>query len=305
MQDISRYPTIKYFKHGHWGKYEGLRSADALLEFTDRLLAPAAKQIYNIAELAEYPVSFLLQIPNMRSDRNRHVMDTFEDAALKLHGKSVDIFMIDGEEGDDTMPAVLNRMYGDKITKSLVLDDSTSPEIIDEFIISNNRPLVSQMDNSNFKILGDLGLVMMIAVVDYNKKKESQALIDKITTTANQLTASVQDRIVFGHVDGVKWRKFMAQYDTKPNMILILHLIDDTYVTLPGAEASLDSLSEIAHRIHDDTLLMNKATGKGFFEKTWRKLVDYFPASLLCLVPIVMMIMSCTVSARADKEKKL
>ena len=136
MQDVSRYPTIKYYKHGHWGKYEGLRSADALLEFTDRLLAPAAKQIINMAELKEYPVSFLLQVPNMRSERNKHAMDTFEDAALKLHGKSVDLFKINNEEGDDSMPPVLNRMYEDKITKSLVLDDNILPEIIDEFIIS-------------------------------------------------------------------------------------------------------------------------------------------------------------------------
>ena len=305
MQEISRYPTIKYYKHGHWGKYEGLRSVDDLLEFTERLAAPAARKIASIDELRDYPVSFLLQIPNMRSERNKYVMDTFEDAALKLHGRKVDLFKIDNEDGDDNMPAVLNRMYGDKITKSLILRENVSSEEIDEFIISNNRPLVSRLDNSNFKALGDLGLVMIIAVVDYNQKEESKALIDKVTTTANQLTANVQDKIVFGHVDGVKWRKFMSLYDAKPNTILILHLIDDAHITLSGKEASLDNLNEIAHRIHDDTLLLNKAVPRGFFAKTWRKLVDYFPASLLCFVPIVMIIMSFTVSTRADKEKKL
>ena len=305
MQEISRYPTIKYYKHGHWGKYEGLRSVDDLLEFTERLAAPAARKIASIDELRDYPVSFLLQIPNMRSERNKYVMDTFEDAALKLHGRKVDLFKIDNEDGDDNMPAVLNRMYGDKITKSLILHENVSSEGIDEFIISNNRPLVSRLDNSNFKALGDLGLVMIIAVVDYNQKEESKALIDKVTTTANQLTANVQDKIVFGHVDGVKWRKFMSLYDAKPNTILILHLIDDAHITLSGKEASLDNLNEIAHRIHDDTLLLNKAVPRGFFAKTWRKLVDYFPASLLCFVPIVMIIMSFTVSTRADKEKKL
>lgn len=304
-QGINRFPTIKYFKHGHWGKYEGLRSVDDLLEFTDRLLAPAAKTITSMTELVQYPISFLLQIPNMRNERNKHVMDTFEDAALKLHGRSVDLFKIDNEEGDDTMPAVLNRMYGDKITKSLILDSNTSPESIDEFIIANNRPLVSLLDNSNFKALGDLGLVMMIAVVDYSNKEESQALIDKITLTANQLTASVQDKMIFGHVDGVKWRKFLAHYNTKPQMILVLHLVDDAYITLPSSETSLDTLNEIAHRIHDGTLDMAKAVKKSFFEKLWRKLVDYFPASLLCLVPFGMIIMSFTVSTRADKEKKI
>jgi len=145
----------------------------------------------------------------------------------------------------------------------------------------------------------------MIAVVDYSNKEESQALIDKITLTANQLTASVQDKIIFGHVDGVKWRKFLAHYNTKPQMILVLHLVDDAYITLPSSETSLDTLNEIAHRIHDGTLDMAKAVKKSFFEKLWRKLVDYFPASLLCLVPFGMIIMSFTVSTRADKEKKI
>ena len=172
-------------------------------------------------------------------------------------------------------------------------------------VMAGDQALVSRLDNSNFKALGDLGLVMIIAVVDYNQKEESKALIDKVTTTANQLTANVQDKIVFGHVDGVKWRKFMSLYDAKPNTILILHLIDDAHITLSDKEASLDNLNEIAHRIHDDTLLLNKAVPRGFFAKTWRKLVDYFPASLLCFVPIVMIIMSFTVSTRADKEKKL
>ena len=77
--------------------------------------------------------------------------------------------------------------------------------MIVEFIDQYNRALVTKMDNSNFKYLGDLGLVMMIAVVDYTKENMSNKLIQKIVNTASALAEGVQDSIVFGHVDGKQY----------------------------------------------------------------------------------------------------
>ena len=100
-QEISRYPTIKYFKHGHWGKYEGLRTLEDLLEFSERLMQPASKIITEISEIVDYDVSFLLQLPSIESSNSINIINAFEDAALKLHGRNANLFTMKGVEGTE------------------------------------------------------------------------------------------------------------------------------------------------------------------------------------------------------------
>ena len=110
---------------------------------------------------------------------------------------------------------------------------------IEQFISFNNRPLISKLDNTNFKNLGELGLTMIIAVVDYGDKDGSDMVIEKLNKVANVLSPGVQDKIVFGHVDGVKWKKFLSHYNGKPHVFLCLDLASDRYLTIKP-ETSLE-----------------------------------------------------------------
>ena len=102
---------------------------------------------------------------------------------------------------------------------------------------------------------------------------------------------------------GVRWRKFMNHYDAIPNSILILNLAAERYLNTPG-ETSEDELVRIAHQIHEGTIELRKVRKKGIIEKTYRKFVDFYPTSLLIFVPLVLVIMSVSVSTTPDKQKK-
>jgi hypothetical protein len=93
-------------------------------------------------------------------------------------------------------------MHGSLFTiKSIHVNAYTEESEIEAFVISNNRPLISKLDNSNFKQLASVGLVMMIAVVDYNRP-DSSLLIKKLTDVANQMTPDAQESVIFAHLDG-------------------------------------------------------------------------------------------------------
>jgi hypothetical protein len=191
--------------------------------------------------------------------------------------------------------------YADVSSKCLVISSKSSIEVIENFITLNNRALVTKFDNSNFKKLGSLGLVMMIGVVDYSKTEQSFSLIEKISKIAKSSNPEILDKIIFGHVDGVKWRKFLSHYNTKTNMILILNLTSDTY-RVYDADISLEELHKLSYEISNDSLELIKAKEKGFLEKVTNKLNDYYPWSLLCLLPFVLII--CSYSINVPKKIK-
>ena len=43
--EIKKFPTIKYYRNGYWGKYEGHRNLKELLELTERLLQPITQEV--------------------------------------------------------------------------------------------------------------------------------------------------------------------------------------------------------------------------------------------------------------------
>lgn len=159
---------------------------------------------------------------------------------------------------------------------------------------------MSKLDNSNFKALGDLGLVMMIAVVDYNSP-DTQSLIEKLSNAAANMPLIIQDKIIFGHVDGIKWKKFMAHYNTVVNSILCLHSIEDTYINLK-ATITHEELLEIGNQIATNTLELQLAIQKSFLQKLWGKLVEFYPTSLLCVVPFILLALSFFIPTEAKKE---
>jgi thioredoxin domain-containing protein 10 len=194
--EIKAFPTIKYYRNNHWGKYEGSRTLDSFLSFVRRLQAPAREEVQNAEELAEYDVSFLLQFPP-RSPERPEILQTLDDTLIRLHGRA-HIFTM---ETSAVKTPHFYRMHGTSFTKFMYVNARTEESELEKFVLDNNRPLISKLENSNFKQLGSLGLVMMIAVVDYSNS-DSSVLITKLTEVAQQTTQDVQESIIFAHLDG-------------------------------------------------------------------------------------------------------
>lgn len=194
--EVKAFPTIKYYRNNHWDKYEGSRTLDAFLSFVRRLEAPAREEVQSAEDLAEYDVSFLLQFP-LRSPERAEILRTLDDTLIRLHGRA-HIFTM---ETSAVKTPLFYRMHGTSFTKFMYVNARTEESELEKFVLDNNRPLVSKLENSNFKQLGSLGLVMMIAIADYSSS-DSSALITKITEVAQQMTPDTRESIIFAHLDG-------------------------------------------------------------------------------------------------------
>ena len=86
-------------------------------------------------------------------------------------------------------------------------------------------------------------------------------------------------------------------------MILVLNLAEDRFQNIAG-DTSHEVLLRVAHEIHENTIDLRTARKKGFIERTMKKFMDYYPTSLLALVPFVLTIMSLVVSTVPEKAKK-
>jgi hypothetical protein len=102
----------------------------------------------------------------------------------------------------------------------------------------------------------------------------------------------------------VRYRRRMRHYNTAPGSILILDPEPDQYLTVNGDTLSFEELLRLANSIHDESLQLMQAVPKSFFEKTWDKLVHYYPLSfIICLLPMLLLI--AALLFKIPKKKKI
>lgn len=184
--------------------------------------------------------------------------------------------------------------------------ESLAVKAIEEFVKDHNRPLLSALDSHNFKLLGSLNRMMVIAIVDYMDAAASQRLIRELEATASAMALDEADRFVFGHLDGVQWKLFAKQYDASVNSLLLLDLGKDIYHTTIGTtatELTSASIAALLASVAAGSVTMKKVPTKGFFTDMQKKLADYYPYSLLCLVPVVLVLLSFFIQYPDDTKK--
>ena len=174
---------------------------------------------------------------------------------------------------------------------------------IEDFIKNNNYPLVSSLDSHNFKHLGSLNKLMVIAIVDYKDTTASKKMINELDAAASAMSLSDTDKFIFGHLDGVQWKMFAKQYDAAVTSLLLLDLAKDVYHTTAANTDTREAISAILTSYLDGSAIMKKVPTKGFFTDIQKKLTDYYPYSLLCLVPIALIILSLLVQYPDDTKK--
>ena len=184
--------------------------------------------------------------------------------------------------------------------------ESSAVAAIEEFVKDHNHPLLSALDSHNFKQLGSLKRMMVIAIVDYKDTAASQGLIRELEAAASAMAIDEADRFVFGHLDGVQWKIFAKQYDATVTSLLLLDLAKDIYhttVATTTTELTSTSIAALLASVVAGTATMKKVPAKGFFTDMQKKLADYYPYSLLCLVPVVLVLLSFFIQYPDDTKK--
>jgi hypothetical protein len=230
---IKSYPTIKYFRDGVYGKYEGPRTIEGFRTFRERMHGPAFHVLESEAHLKDLlntsPVVFVLRttttpgsssgssfsgdIPSLfqavaKQNQAQATFAVIQSSALSFSkvesGKHTKYMNIDGIEWGNTANKDIDRLG--------------------EFVKGNNYPLVASLDSHNFKHLGSLKRTMVIAVVDYKDAGQSKKLLGDLDAAATTLPLEQAENFVFGHLDGVQWKGFVKQYEAKVPALLLLDI---------------------------------------------------------------------------------
>ena len=315
---IKSYPTIKYFRDGVYGKYEGPRTIEGFRTFRERMHGPAFHVLESEANLKDLlntsPVVFVLRTTTTTgssgSSSSREIPSLFQ-AVAKQNQAQATFAVIQSSGG---MALSFSKVEGGKHTKYMNIDGidwgntaNNDMDRLGDFVKGNNYPLVASLDSHNFKHLGSLKRTMVIAVVDYKDAGQSKKLLDDLDAAATTLPLEQAENFVFGHLDGVQWKGFVKQYEAKVPALLLLDIAKEKYhTTLCDKDFSADSITSILAGLTSGNVTMKATPSKGFLQDIKKKLVDYYPYSLLCLLPIVLIIVSMLLyypdESKAKKE---
>jgi hypothetical protein len=269
-------------------------------------------------------VAFLLSVPSesspfMNEDMMK-VKNDFENIALKFHAEAN--FGILTSKSITTIS--LFKIEKDKfITKelSLLTDDGYGylpTNVIQNFILTNNRKLITKVDLYSYKKLSSLKRLMMFLIVDYEQFYTNQ-LMELFEETVGELTHEQNEKFVFGELDGIRWIKWCRQYDVKSfPSILILDTTSTYYYTialeLPDSSVtSINSNHEKNKRIFQQTLLnalensleMKMFVKKGFGKRIYEKIQEYYPWSILIVIlPLLLLGLMVFLPYPNDKDSK-
>ena len=198
---------------------------------------------------------------------------------------------------------------------------------IENFVRYQNQPLISVLDNHNYKQFSHLDRVVIMAVVDLQTKKavmaeEANRILTAFSSAAEvlsyennavkELSNYGAEVPVFGYLDGVKWRKFVKRYGgAQLPSILVVDLSRDMHkhfslkgVATDGAELEAFILS-IMQATAAGSLEMEKSESPGIIQKIAYRFSDYYPWSfIILLLPILLMSLSVGYF-RYPEDKKL
>lgn len=317
--NITSYPTILYFKQnpsdGYHvsGKYDGKRTHDGIVSFINKLSLPTYVTVNSIEELSSHynshPVIFLLTIKKSSSSnggtndgKSDELVQLFEHVAMTYQSSSYfAIRYVDAVQAVDKDGKSLSYNFEkyEKDRKPIAMASTIDDSSIHAFVKYNNRELISLFDSHNFKNLGSLDKVMIVGI--YGGSYTKQAMYTAIDTEISKLSLQDQDKFVFGVLDGVKWKRFLKQYiGAKVNTVMILNIVHDDYYIIKDT----DSIHESIDKYINGKIMLEVAPTLYMYDRLLMKLQDSYPWSLLCFVPLLLLVVAVLFPNPNSKKKK-
>lgn len=159
----------------------------------------------------------------------------FQWKGLKSNGENVDISFPKGK--------FLASIEKGEVPRFAPTSSLTDKDEAEKWILSNNFPTYSLLASSNFRKLGKLGKLLVIAIVDPSNETTTgylerfqniarSVLAEKDTLRELKLddgktsTISISDHYVFGSLDGVHWSEFIEQFNIFGNELPRLVVVD-------------------------------------------------------------------------------
>ena len=247
---IRGYPTLKFSLDGDIFDYTLGRTEDDIVSFAERLSRPTVSFVesvdkamkYTADETYEHGVSFLCHDPRApegdldQMQKSSSLLQVCSQAARKeiAHAHflalpaDADVSSITGEpheskssgEGEGETRAE-KRGFVCRLEKSvpprclLERNEIIDTEALLDFVKVNNVATVTKLGPQNFHHIGRLGRPLVIGVADINEDEQVKKVVNELNRFGVKGSPALLEKYYLGWMDGIKWAKFLEQFDIK------------------------------------------------------------------------------------------
>lgn len=331
------------------GLYSGPRTLEGLRDFAINILGPTYKRITSLSEWEPAgnashfdegrSVFFLLTINSEFLQEKKKESTEIKDLRLSMQLTTAAFQSVAAKNYFHSSFAILEssstrgkNFYISKVERKsseqyiqypyLCIDRDCLEAEIEAFVRYQNQPLISVLDNHNYKQFSHLDRVVVMAVVDLQARRlaeESETVLSIFSTVAEDIIYANKSLMeipnyganvpVLGSLDGVKWRKFIKRYGTKIPSILVVDLAKEMHRSFYLQGLSDKEIGELMRSVLqsalDGSIELEQTAPPGIIHKIVYRFADYYPWSMvIALLPFILISLSFGYF-RFPEDKKL
>eukprot|EP01100_Stratorugosa_tubuloviscum_P004125 TRINITY_DN201_c0_g3_i1.p1 TRINITY_DN201_c0_g3~~TRINITY_DN201_c0_g3_i1.p1 ORF type:complete len:494 (+),score=274.90 TRINITY_DN201_c0_g3_i1:78-1559(+) len=223
---VSGFPTIFYFNKGQQSKYNGGRTADAIVSWLRKKVQPVVRSISNVEEVQQLisNPSETTVIGYFNNEMNNHFIKIANDEIFE----AVSFVSISNEVAQslnfevDTIKVYSsnnNNNNNNNNNQFLAINSNVEALEVYRFIVSQSSPLVVNIDQSSFMLLAKTKLPFILL---FSKQANKQSLIEQANTWAN----SFKNRLFFGWVDADAFAGAAEQMGGSGRLPAVIAVVD-------------------------------------------------------------------------------
>jgi len=321
---VRGYPTLKFrtSPNEEWKAYSGGRKAKDILGFADRMLKDPLTHVTSKADLDEFlestanvGVGFVIGLGESGSDGDAfeaasslaksmqhryHFAFTSDAAAVGIDRSGNFLASLEAGEAPKFFPGALPTTAGMKEAEF---------KAAEEWIGSNDTPLVSEIGGHNFAKLGKQeGKLLVMAVVD-PKAPETRTFLEGYRAVARSITTAadpegISGRFVFGHLNGVHWAEFVKQFNVIGDLprIVVLDKGGERFYEDPEVNEA-DEIETFLQQVFAGAIPAQREGVKGTLNRYWKRFKALGPSGMLLVLPFLLLILACVLTPGDDSDE--
>ena len=310
---VKGYPTLKYLRDGELHKYTGERTVDGFVEFAEKMNGEAIQEITTKYVLSKFQMKkdvTYIYGPGKETEgfEKKNAYQVYSDVAYKLQADEYFAVAIEHEMQEKAVKKLKSKSYIARLERGeapqFFTGEMTEDAIIN-WIDDTKHPTVIQLDAKNFYNSAHAGKFLVTLVL--NPKANNKQQLAELTKLArksskNPLEPHVQEKFLYGWIDGVEHKKFVKQYGITekalPSVVIFdapnkLHFknVDVKVNGALGYYLKAIALGE------EDPIAEGYAVYYNSFMKIWNKSWPY--SLIIALISTVLLMITCWTCCKA------
>jgi protein disulfide-isomerase-like protein len=326
---VRGYPTMKFALDGDVYDYPGNRDEASILAFSQKMSMPSVTLVSSYDEALEFAkntqegVAFVGFDADAKGQSVEEIMQStsaaqvFAQVARKKKAFAYFCWLRPGASGLEKLKGVyrlVNRIETGVEPRLWETHDPTTDGLM-EFVQEQMIPLVSTFGPHNFQKIGRNGRPLVIGVVDESNADQVTAIKDHLKEYITKSDKELVEKYYYGVMDGVKWSKFLEQFNVLPEDIPQVFILDAPTKRF-WQNATIPNVFDFMKAVEDGTIPSDVTAGKkgvqGFLGKLEQLFLHYFPYSLGLILFFVLGVVYMLVPAEDEslrppynRERKL